>query len=683
MPADTEPRPEIQLLGEMQVVRDGEARPLPPSRKTRGLLAFLALDPRRHRRDALCNLLWDEPNDPRAALRWSLSKLRPLLDGEHVSPLDADRNSIVLDRDRVSIDIVTLRSAMSADRDALHDADLVGFEQQCARPYLEGLDDAGSAEFHLWLESEREAKRRLHCEIIDTLCARESVPREARLTLLRRRLSLDPLHDETNIEYMRESLQSEGLTAARSAFDTLRKRYASERRSDSGLVSAWFELTQSTTSGSAPDEVDDSLASTHRIVSPAGIEPGATPASPDKPSVAILGFDDIGSHPEGSVLAQGLAVDLNTQLAQLSNLFVIARASSARLTEQRLAPREIGRRLGVRYLVAGSTQRQEKRVRATVTLLDALDESEIWSEHFDRPLEDLFAVQDEIANAVVAAIEPAIERAEMGRALIKPPESLSAWEAFHRGLWHTFRFTADDNEQGNRFFQQALEIDPHFSRAHAGISFTHYSRAFLDAVPDVEMEIHKALESAQKSVGFDGRDAMGHWSLARALFLAKQHDESLAAVDRALSINPNYAQGHYARGYVGLHSGGDEDSLASLDTAQKLSPCDPLLFAFTASRAIWFSNFGRYDEAAAWAVRATHEPNAHFHIYAVAAAILELNGRSEEARNNASWVLKRHPGYSIDVYRRSFPFKDEAQRQDLMDAAERAGIPRHTRTRAT
>lgn len=167
-----------------------------------------------------------------------------------------------------------------------------------------------------------------------------------------------------------------------------------------------------------------------------------------------------------------------SRLAQLPSLFVIARQSAARIDANHLTPREIGARLGVRYLISGSTQRQAKRVRTTVTLMDASDESELWSEHFDRLLDDTFEVQDEITNSVIAAIEPAIEQAEMERALLKPPDSLSAWEFFHRGLWHCFRFTLKDNEIAHQLFTQAIRIDPRFARACG-----HFIHPSLTRVP--------------------------------------------------------------------------------------------------------------------------------------------------------------------------------------------------------
>lgn len=652
------------------MLRDGAALALPRSRKTRALLAYLALVDRRHRRDELCELLWDKPDDPRAALRWSLSKLRPLLAAGDGNALQADRDSVHIDRERAAVDVAEVRARLGSGPERIDHAGLLELEMQFRAPCLGDLEDVGTQRFRLWLESERRSIDELHRNVIAELVSRDALSPTERLRFAARGAALDPLRDEPNIEYLRLTLALAGATEAKEAFRTIREHYRAEGQDGSGLLAAWRRL-------SAPRDKS-------RIELPPGAdagreertEPGEVPALPDKPSLAVLDFADIGSHPAGALLARGLTVDLNSRLAQLPSLFVIARQSSATLDANRLAPREIGRRLGVRYLVAGTTQRLERRVRTTVTLTDTTDESELWSDRFDRPLDDVFEVQDDITNAVIAAIEPAIERAEMERSLLKPPDSLSAWELFHRGLWHCFRFTSGDNELAHELFTKAVSMDPRFARAHAGISFTHYSRAFLHAVPDVEREIRKARDAGHRSVDLDGRDAMGHWSLGRALFLSRQHDDALLAIDQSLAVNPNFAQGHYTKGFIGTHAGLDDAILPSLDTAERLSPFDPLLFAMKSTRAISLALSGRVDEAAAWSIRGTQEPNAHFHIYAVAAACLEMAGRPADAADNARWVLERRPGYSVETFRRSFPHKDESRREPLLEALARAGIPR-------
>jgi TolB-like protein len=655
---------EIRLLGELAILADGVSRALPPSRKTRGLLAYLALADRPRRREDLCELLWDAPGDPRAALRWSLAKLRPLLSHGRTSALLTDRDTVALDFDLLSVDVLEARSILSPAAGRTDERALEQLADRFSAGYLNGLEDLGTRQFQLWLEAENTSLRDLHRSIVTELMSKR-LPVAALLKLAGKLVALDPLSDASNIRYLKLVFETAGLSEARQAFDRIRKHYGDERQDDAVLRAGWHSIVRADPgSNTAPLAEQDDL-SPQRVGN----------AFPEKPSVAVLDFQDIGSHAHGAVLANGLTVDLNSRLAQLPSLFVIARQSTARIVALDLAPRQIGAKLGARYLVSGSTQRDNKRVRTTITLTDTAEQSELWSEHFDRPLDDLFQVQDDITNAVIAAIEPAIERAEMQRALLKPPGNLTAWECFHRGLWHCFRFTAKDNEIAHRLFVEAVTLDPHFSRAFAGLSFTHYSRAFLNTVPDVDREIREALNAASHSVDFDGRDAMGHWALGRALFLSRQHDSALSAIDRALLVNPNYAQGHYARGFVGIHAGLDEASLPSLEMAQRLSPFDPLLFAMKSSRAISLANRGRPEEAASWAIAATQEPNAHFHIYAVAAACLEMAGRSADARNNAHWVLERQPGYTVDVFRRSFPHKDESAREAFLAALGRAGVP--------
>ena len=660
---------QIRLLGELAILADGVARALPPSRKTRGLLAYLALADRPRRREDLCDLLWDAPGDPRAALRWSLAKLRPLLSLGRASALLADRDTVAVDFALLSVDVNEARSMLSAAAGPTDERALEQLETSFSAGYLNGLDDLGGRQFQLWLEAEKSSLRNLHRSIITELMSRPRLSEASLLQLAGKLVALDPLSDDSNILYLKLVFETSGLSEARQVFDRIRRHYGDERQDDAVLRAGWHAIARADRGSKTVLLAGQDDSSPKKVES----------VLPEKPSVAVLDFQDIGSHADGAVLANGLTVDLNSRLAQLPSLFVIARQSTARIGVLNLAPQQIGAKLGARYLVSGSTQRDNKRVRTTITLTDTAGQSELWSEHFDRPLHDVFQVQDDITNAVIAAIEPAIERAEMHRALLKPPESLTAWECFHRGLWHCFRFTAKDNEIAHRLFVEAVTLDPHFSRAFAGLSFTHYSRAFLNTVPDVEREIREALDAASHSVDFDGRDSMGHWALGRALFLSRQHDRALSAIDRALLVNPNYAQGHYARGFVGIHAGLDDASLPSLEMAQRLSPFDPLLFAMKSSRAISLANRGRIEEAASWAIAATQEPNAHFHIYAVAAACLEMAGRSPDARSNAGWVLERHPGYTVDVFRRSFPHKDESVREAFLAALGRAGVPLQSR----
>lgn len=635
----------LSLLGEIALLCNGAPRALPRSRKTRALLAYLAIEARPVRRETLCELLWESAADPRAALRWSLSKLRPLLDTPNGPALHADAHSIALDLTLVEVDVVQAKALLEFASVGVADAQLSAMEKALASGYPADLDLAVGNQFQLWLGGERETIRRVHRQVLDAQSARAANP-DVALATARKRVALDPFDTESNAQLLARSIEVDGRTHAHDALERMRARYRAEGLSDHALVASWR-----------------------------GLDLGAALELPDKPSVAVLGFTDLGGHDSGSVLAQGLACDLTHSLGRLRGLFVTARASAARFSARTTDLARAGQLLGVRYLVHGTTQRLDRRVRITVTLADSLRNTVLWSEHFDRPLDDLFLVQDDVSNAIASAIEPEIARAEAQRCWSKAAEDLSAWECYHRAMWHCFHFTAQHTEQAHALLLRALTLDASFARAHAGLSFTHYSRAFLDAVPAPAAEIERALAHGLQSVDLDPMDAMGHWTLGRARFLAREHDQALQSVRHSLIINPNFAQGHYALGFIRVHAGVPTLALPDLAAAQRLSPLDPLLFAVEGSRAISLAIEGRYDEAAAWSVRATSEPNAHFHIHAIAGACLALAGRAAEARAFAQRACRDHPGYSIRAFERSFPHKVESHRALMARGLRGAGVP--------
>ena len=226
---------------------------------------------------------------------------------------------------------------------------------------------------------------------------------------------------------------------------------------------------------------------------------------------------------------------------------------------------------------------------------------------------------DAIVDRIVAAIAEEIETAECHRAILKPPSSLDAWEAYHRGLWHMYKFNGPDNRHAEQFFRGALELDPTFARAHAGLSFTHFQNAFLDLTRDRERQIELAFETAGQSLGADDRDPAAHWAMGRALWLRGAQSESCAELERSIELSPNFALGHYTLGFVQSQAGDPRSAIEATNYSRQLSPFDPLQFAMLASRALAHVRLGELEEAADWAVKATARPNAHAHILAIAA----------------------------------------------------------------
>lgn len=627
--------------------------PLPASRKSRALLVWLWMHPGPQRRERLAGLLWHDVSDPRAGLRWSLNQLRGLLG----DALQTTRDTVALNHQKVRTDLDALREALR-EPDLRYLPDYKSAMSALESTYLPGLDCGDNPEYEAWLASARAKLAGLHCELLNTLVALTADRARESLDYARKLVGIDPLGTSSITLHLRGVLAVEGRAAARKCLEQHRLHLREAGVDEAKLLAAWRQLCPPASTTASHDTLE---------------EPSPPLALPAKPSLAVLALDTLGN-PAVATLAQGLVADLVTRLSRIGGLFVIARASSTRLNPQQYSLADIGRLLGVRYLLHGCLQGGGKGIHANLELADAVEGKVVWVDSIAASPGELFEAQEHIAARVVSAVGPEIERAEFERASLKQPDSMDAWEHYHMALWHSFRFTARDTETAFRHVQQALGQDRRFCRAHALLSLVHFNRAFLDSSPRPQGEIDRALACAEQSMVLDERDPMARWSLGRAQFLNRQHDQALYSLDRALQANPNYAQGHYARGFVGVHAGVADTALPELEMAQRLSPFDPLLFAMISSRAISLALQGDYESAARCALEATREANAHYHINAVAAACLALAGREAEARRQIAIARRAHPGYTRDAFFRSFPYKHPEQQQLMAQALERAGL---------
>jgi len=276
---------------------------------------------------------------------------------------------------------------------------------------------------------------------------------------------------------------------------------------------------------------------------------------PERPSVAVLPLRVSGDSGARGILADGLAHDIITQIARARWLFVVARSSAFKFRAGPYDARDIGRALGVRYVVQGEVQFLGNGVGVHVTLSDATTATERWAEHFERKLDDIVAIQAEVAEAIVGAVEAEIEHAERERSVLKASSSLDAWSAYHRGCWHMYRFTPLDYDQAEQFFLRSIALDPTAPRAYAGLSFTHWQRAFLGLTRDRATEERRALELAQQSLALDPRDPLGHWALGRAYLLRHDLDQAVDELRNAVALNPSSAVGQYTLAYGLMQTG--------------------------------------------------------------------------------------------------------------------------------
>jgi DNA-binding SARP family transcriptional activator/TolB-like protein len=653
------------MLGSLEIRRDGAVLPLPASRKVRALLGYLALAPREVPRTQICELLWDVPNDPRGELRWCLSKVRRLVDDAERRRVLAQEDAVRVDLDDCFVDAIEVRRAMKEGAGQVGAAEAEALANLFAGDLMEGLEMDRSPAFAAWLAAQRRRFRSVHVALLERLATQ--APDEKAFGYLEAWLELSPfdrrahelllgalsrsgrLRDgEEHVENAARRFEEEGLD-----FAPIRRAWQAARRSGAGHSPA-------TTEGPAPG------------MAVAADDPGPMDAPAHRASVAVMAFQDGTGAADRRGWADALAHDVITRLAKLRCLFVIAEGTVFALKERQLPAEAASRMLNVDYVVAGALRMHGDRLSVEVQLDETRTARVVWSETFDQAREEPFDVIDEIGDRIVASIAGEIEANERNRAILKPPSSLDAWESHHRGLWHMYRFTRADNEAAQRLFERAVSLDPTFSRAHAGLSFTHWQSAF-QGWADRETEIARALEAARRGMLVDDRDPAVHWAQGRALWLRGMHDPSVQELARAVDLSPNFAQGHYSLAFVQAQAGDPHAAIAAADRSLRLSPFDPLLFGMLGARAIAMVRLGRFEEAAEAAVKAAARPNAHAHIFAVAAFSLALHGASEAARAHAAEARRLFPGYSLAHFRKAFRLDADGEAR-FVDGARRIGM---------
>jgi TolB-like protein/DNA-binding winged helix-turn-helix (wHTH) protein len=346
------------------------------------------------------------------------------------------------------------------------------------------------------------------------------------------------------------------------------------------------------------------------------------------PSIVILPFESISDEAPGSAIARGLVHDITTRVARSRVMFVIARGTAFQFAGRPQDVRRTGKRLGVRYVVQGAVQISGSRLGVSVSLADTLDGTELWSERYERRLDDFMLIQEEIAKIVVACIETEVERQEIQRSLLMPSLNLDAWSAFHRGLHHMYRFQHDDCEAAERLFLSSIRMEPGVPRPYAALSFVNFERAFLGFDAARSNFVDKAFAYALQSLSIDERDPMGHWALSRAHLLRGELDAARLSLETAIDLNPSYAIAQYSLGWVALQLGERELCLERVGFARRLSPYDPLKFAMLGVSALNLALMGRTADAVELSKRSTLQANAHHLAYAFAAITHALGGAS-------------------------------------------------------
>jgi adenylate cyclase len=354
---------------------------------------------------------------------------------------------------------------------------------------------------------------------------------------------------------------------------------------------------------------------------------------PDKPSLAVLPFQNMSGDPDQEYFADGMVEDIITELSRFRALFVIARTSTFTYKDKAVDVRQIARELGVRYVLEGSVRKGPNNVRVTAQLIDAISGAHLWAERYDRASSDIFAMQDEITASVAAVIEPTLAQAERQRVLRKPPDRLDAWEAYQRGLWHFYKYGAEDNQIAQAFFRQAIALDPNFAPGHYGYSLALYWDSWLYSTrPFNDLERIEHTE-ARLAVSLDDKDDMAHAVLATMMCVVGDWEDSVREARMAFALNPNSAFVMSILGLVLGRAGCHDEGISWLRQAMRASPHDPLTW-------LWLNGIGDFQlfsrdfQAALETYRRVMLLRPRFfppHLFSAAA--LAYLGRSHEARD--------------------------------------------------
>ena len=393
---------------------------------------------------------------------------------------------------------------------------------------------------------------------------------------------------------------------------------------------------------------------------------------PDKPSIAVLPFNNLSGDPEQEYFADGITEDIITALSHIRQFFVIARNSTFTYKGKAVDVQAVAKDLGVRYVLEGSVRKAVNRVRISAQLIDGSTGNHLWAERYDRELADIFDVQDEITQTVAGAIEPELVKAEQQRAKRKPSERLDAWDCYHRGMWHISRRSKEEIAEARRLFERAAELDPTFGPAFQGIAAVAFY-GFLSGISEHNTEV--GLRAARKAVELDDQDAMAHTQLGHVYMMAGDAEAAIAEQEIAIQLNPSLAVAYYYLSRAKAYSGQAGEAIQYAQSAIRLSPHDTNIGAFYGSLSFAYLSLKQYEKAVEWGRKAVRSPVINWGAHAFLTSALAHRGQNEEAQQALKGLKQRQPGVTATFVREHLSVLNTEYMDHLIDGLRKAGLP--------
>ncbi len=396
---------------------------------------------------------------------------------------------------------------------------------------------------------------------------------------------------------------------------------------------------------------------------------------PDKPSIAVLPFENLSGDPDQEYFSDGITEDIITALSRIRQFFVIARNSTFAYKGTSPDIRQVAKDLGVRYVLEGSVRKSANRVRISAQLIEGTTGNHVWAERYDRDLEDVFAVQDEITQTVVGTIEPELAKAERGRAEAKKPENLDSWDLYHRGMYLVQKRTKEDLEKAHPLFERAIDLNPTFGPAFSGLALSHIHLVTHRLTDSLEIHREKALLASRRAVELDDEDALARAVLGVVHNGRREPDEAILELQAAVDLNPSSAFAHLWLGTVLLYKFGKaEEAITHCNLAIRLSPRDPSLGHMIARFAVAHFCLGDYEQAVEYARKALRYPAVRVWINAVLVSALAHLGRDEETKRAHAELLRRRPGFTCSFFKENSPMTWPDLNARIVEGLRKAGM---------